>query len=455
MQKAEAAAGLSRHRQNYLIISHPDTKKRKIFFIPSRKKKKQNNTEKTLVKVHPLMKKIHYFCNILNHHLHIYTMQKDQTPSEIHRAFEYLKKDELNTLRKMCNYPINSNLNKAELVDALEDSFRKDPVSLLMALPVFDLEILSEICKSGRGYVLVYDKFPDILYSMKFNIVVWDFEDEDHSKLELWLTDDMYMLISPFIDQVLSDVKEGHRHLWDNFFWGMLWLYGITTTDDIISVMKKTFGKEDKDWLPAYIDFQKYIPFENLKHNGEIIHPAISDPEDILQGRLSRNMKYNKEYTIDDILAVGVTGPYFRYGHRTKVYENAVSALKKCGFDEFEAASRLSRMWFEVQNADGQHKPVEIIQRAIGTPELRSIDELNAIIGSLFEYANSLPRWFLGGRIPNEIPLTPQEQSQLAFMTSAMDKASAISGFKGIGRNDRCPCGSGLKYKNCHGKNLN
>ena len=23
-----------------------------------------------------------------------------------------------------------------------------------------------------------------------------------------------------------------------------------------------------------------------------------------------------------------------------------------------------------------------------------------------------------------------------------------------IGRNDPCPCGSGLKYKKCHGKNL-
>ena len=25
---------------------------------------------------------------------------------------------------------------------------------------------------------------------------------------------------------------------------------------------------------------------------------------------------------------------------------------------------------------------------------------------------------------------------------------------KKIGRNDPCPCGSGLKYKNCHGKGL-
>ena len=25
---------------------------------------------------------------------------------------------------------------------------------------------------------------------------------------------------------------------------------------------------------------------------------------------------------------------------------------------------------------------------------------------------------------------------------------------KKVGRNDPCPCGSGLKYKNCHGKGL-
>ncbi|HFJ6559135.1 TPA: SEC-C metal-binding domain-containing protein, partial [Enterococcus faecium] len=24
-----------------------------------------------------------------------------------------------------------------------------------------------------------------------------------------------------------------------------------------------------------------------------------------------------------------------------------------------------------------------------------------------------------------------------------------------VGRNDPCPCGSGKKYKNCHGKNAN
>jgi preprotein translocase subunit SecA len=30
--------------------------------------------------------------------------------------------------------------------------------------------------------------------------------------------------------------------------------------------------------------------------------------------------------------------------------------------------------------------------------------------------------------------------------------AAAAAGGKKVGRNEPCPCGSGKKYKNCHGK---
>ncbi|MHB1694447.1 MAG: SEC-C metal-binding domain-containing protein, partial [bacterium] len=33
-------------------------------------------------------------------------------------------------------------------------------------------------------------------------------------------------------------------------------------------------------------------------------------------------------------------------------------------------------------------------------------------------------------------------------------KQKPIVKSKKIGRNEPCPCGSGKKYKNCHGKNL-
>jgi preprotein translocase subunit SecA len=34
-------------------------------------------------------------------------------------------------------------------------------------------------------------------------------------------------------------------------------------------------------------------------------------------------------------------------------------------------------------------------------------------------------------------------------------KSDADDIFAGIGRNDPCPCGSGKKFKNCHGRNPN
>ena len=35
---------------------------------------------------------------------------------------------------------------------------------------------------------------------------------------------------------------------------------------------------------------------------------------------------------------------------------------------------------------------------------------------------------------------------------SIIPEEPEISMFKGVGRNEPCPCGSGLKYKKCHGK---
>ncbi len=376
--------------------------------------------------------------------------------SEIRQAFEDLRKEELNTLRKMGGYPIKTNLNKADLADALEDNFRKNPVSLLKTLPIYDLLILSNLCEADRDGCLRYDNFPDMLYSMTYNIIEWDFADDDETKIDLWLTDDMQMLISPFIDQVIEDVKKTGRYMIDYFFWGMLWLYGVPTAKDYLRVIKQTFGPEEKDWWPMYMELCRYFPFADMNIDGVIINPAISDPEYVFREQLSRGMGegHYKEYSMKEIIEVGSTGPYFHYGKDTKVCRDAVAALKKCGFSEREAVSRLSRVWFDVQDADGPHRPTQIIQSAIGEPHLDSVDELNSIIRPLTEYMNSIPRWILGGRIPKEMPVNPEAKIQMASMASAMGKMATMRCSRGVGRNDSCPCGSGLKFKNCHGKNI-
>ena len=46
------------------------------------------------------------------------------------------------------------------------------------------------------------------------------------------------------------------------------------------------------------------------------------------------------------------------------------------------------------------------------------------------------------------------QQAAAARDTREQQKPQPYRAQKTVGRNDPCPCGSGLKYKNCHGKNL-
>lgn len=60
----------------------------------------------------------------------------------------------------------------------------------------------------------------------------------------------------------------------------------------------------------------------------------------------------------------------------------------------------------------------------------------------------------------------PERRSDMSGMRTVRNAAPNMSGKQEparpqpivakphIGRNDPCPCGSGLKYKNCHGKGL-
>lgn len=380
-----------------------------------------------------------------------------KTDNEIHLAFEDLNKEDLNTLRKMAKYPIKSSLKKADLVDALEDSFRKDPVSLLSELPVYDLLILSELCKMQRDTCILCEKYPDMLYSMIYNIIEWDISEDDGNKIELWLTDDMYNLISPFVDKVLNDVKTEKRYLLDYFFWGMLWIYGTPTTKDFMNVIKKSFGPEEKDWWPVYIQLCRYFPFEDMNLVGILLNPVIQDYDYFQQQKEVRGMdrKSVKEYSMEEIIAVGATGPYFHYGKDSKECKDAIAALRKCGFSFIEASARISRLYLDVQEVEEPLKTSEMMQRAIGTPKLKSVDELNAVIQPVMEYMNSVPRWFLGGRAPKDIPVSREAKAQIASMVAAAEKMSSVPNFHGVGRNDPCPCGSGLKFKNCHGKTYN
>jgi preprotein translocase subunit SecA len=100
----------------------------------------------------------------------------------------------------------------------------------------------------------------------------------------------------------------------------------------------------------------------------------------------------------------------------------------------------------------------------------------------LADFANNLPLWHLRGftatdyrteafvsKLSTKEPLGPmlrKLKKEAYLMTDILNGKTSLPNHaessteenpwegQKIGRNDPCPCGSGLKYKKCHGKGL-
>jgi preprotein translocase subunit SecA len=49
----------------------------------------------------------------------------------------------------------------------------------------------------------------------------------------------------------------------------------------------------------------------------------------------------------------------------------------------------------------------------------------------------------------SEVETAPDQAKRTPYR-----KSESTDPYAGVGRNDPCPCGSGKKFKNCHGKGL-
>lgn len=92
----------------------------------------------------------------------------------------------------------------------------------------------------------------------------------------------------------------------------------------------------------------------------------------------------------------------------------------------------------------GMEHPTAIIERyrlQIGFTRI-DMDKITPVISAIMELNNKARLWVTYGNTPDEL-------------SSAQQNASFVQSSPKVGRNDPCPCGSGLKYKKCCGKIVN
>ena len=178
-------------------------------------------------------------------------------------------------------------------------------------------------------------------------------------------------------------------------------------------------------------------------------NPGIPDPYHYLQGQLDfsdRTPEY-KQFSLGDIMDAGDGGALCFPGGNIKEGKALKTFLQKKGYSGKTLDVILNFTWVSCQEFEG-NRFKEIVE-AVG-PSLRSMQDAQKLLGLLSDYHNHMPKWIMKGFSPAEI----REEYERKHPAPPQDPLTrfALDRIQKVGRNDPCPCGSGKKYKDCHGK---
>ena len=117
-------------------------------------------------------------------------------------------------------------------------------------------------------------------------------------------------------------------------------------------------------------------------------------------------------------------------------------------------------LWREIEMDGGDEQAFQdLVQRILKDVRVVSIEKTRTLGRAIEDYCNAIPLWGTRGLSSIESMLGERiargNDAMAAFVRERMSGLVKGSAFPKVGRNDPCPCGSGKKYKDCHGKNQN
>lgn len=161
--------------------------------------------------------------------------------------------------------------------------------------------------------------------------------------------------------------------------------------------------------------------------------------------------------SLEDILSAGKTTPNnFPYVSHKEGLALA-DALKAVGHGGDAGAIRMHWLWREIEMGGGDEQAFQdLVQRILKDVRVVSIEKTKALGRAIEDYANAIPVWAYRGLSSVDMMIGERVARGNEAMTAFIkERMGGIMQAAKVGRNDPCPCGSGRKYKDCHGKNMN
>jgi preprotein translocase subunit SecA len=116
----------------------------------------------------------------------------------------------------------------------------------------------------------------------------------------------------------------------------------------------------------------------------------------------------------------------YRYEYKREAYELFSAMLDRVKFD---TASMLTRVEIRSE-ADLQREEEERQRKLLAALQLQHAEAASALAAA---------------------PAAEEAEREMTAEADASSQAPVVRGERKVGRNEPCPCGSGKKYKHCHG----
>ena len=411
-----------------------------------------------------------------------------RTKSYITNALSSFRRPELDDINTFIGAKVPSGMRKAEFVDNLEAFIISKPKRWLSRMLERDLRLLKNLVDLGKGASLYtdYPDYPSVLETIR----LIDVDSSDDNFRRLSLSPEIYDIVAPCIDSVISRNEVNGRFVMERVALGILNVYGVLEFGDFVHFMWDAYRQmENMSFSETkFLSLLYSMPLVKVTvyyQDGKtfISSPCASNPEGLykeMQSEYTDVTEYST-YDVDQLIACGSEAPYFIFGEETPEARAVYQMLMHIGYSEEDTRMEMHDIWVNSQ-AVFDDKATDALLSCVTRKmdSIPSFDKYASYMQMVATYANSLPKWLLKGFNSNDKNLLkviikedapvdgvldsetyqpfslPEPSVSEGFGVDMLDDImkSLFTAVPHVAMNDPCPCGSGLRYRNCHGKHM-
>ena len=369
---------------------------------------------------------------------------------------------------------------KSFMIESIADAILNSPERWLSLLTEPDLYMLKKGVDAGREQ-LVKMEFNPIPTALE-NINVIELRYTKDTGECFAIVPDVYDAICDKVDGVIKAKTENGRFQLDRLVLSILNIYGMVPFKVFLDTLEELREKSGfRNVLIEDLSESSLLLASRVFHKNQLYlaTPYMSRPETILELRKKNPTPKGNRYAKIDVeraLEAADNMPYGTYGIKSPEGQAVIDMLHSLGYTEEQCMEELHDIWLNAQypmldqSASMLFVSVEDVVDAVG-----KFDQYEDCVKKIADYANSIPKWVLRGFSANEtgvlkVDIEVEEHDSAAGASAdlpdylrkplpQLETATDVSKYgiaiKRVGLGDPCPCGSGLTYGRCHGKNIN